>query len=169
MSKAKLKKALAAMDKKEIIEVVTELYDARKEAKEYLEYWLAPDSDLLLEKSKEALRKLMFGAGAAPRRRVQASAVSRVLKDFSTLCFEEEKYADLLLSLCGYYADWTGRRMSGAAVERLEKYLEEARVYVDIHELSDRYGLRMERLKENVEGIRRRFDRTGRRRFGWFR
>lgn len=59
--------------------------------------------------------------------------------------------------------------MSGAAVERLEKYLEEARVYVDSHELSDRYGLRMERLKDNVEGIRRRFDRTGRRCFGWFR
>ena len=37
MSKVALKKYLGILDKSEIIDVVLDLYDARKEAKEYLE------------------------------------------------------------------------------------------------------------------------------------
>lgn len=40
MSKAQLKKQLKTLEKDEIIEMVMELYDARKEAKEYLEFYL---------------------------------------------------------------------------------------------------------------------------------
>ena len=39
MSKAKVKKILMSMPKEEIIGMVLEMYDARKEAKEYLEYY----------------------------------------------------------------------------------------------------------------------------------
>ena len=38
MSKAKLKKYLQTLSKEQVIEVMLELYDARKEAKEYLEF-----------------------------------------------------------------------------------------------------------------------------------
>ena len=34
-----------------------ELYDARKEAKEYLEFYLTPDSNAELEKCKKAIRR----------------------------------------------------------------------------------------------------------------
>ncbi len=43
MSKAKLKKYLQTLSKEQVIEVMLELYDARKEAKEYLEFYLTPD------------------------------------------------------------------------------------------------------------------------------
>ena len=39
MSKATVKKLLRSMSKEDIIEMVIEMYDARKEAKEYLEYY----------------------------------------------------------------------------------------------------------------------------------
>ena len=45
MSKAKLKKYLQTLSKEQVIEVMLELYDARKEAKEYLEFYLTPDSN----------------------------------------------------------------------------------------------------------------------------
>ena len=45
MSKAQLKKHLAALTKEQIIEVILELYDARKEAKEYQEFYLNPKED----------------------------------------------------------------------------------------------------------------------------
>ena len=43
MSKIALKKYLGTLEKSEVIDVVLDLYDARKEAKEYLEYFLNPD------------------------------------------------------------------------------------------------------------------------------
>ncbi len=45
MSRTQLKKHLTALTKKQIIEVMLELYDARKEAKEYLEFYLNPNDD----------------------------------------------------------------------------------------------------------------------------
>ena len=56
MSKAKLKKYLQTLSKEQVIEVMLELYDARKEAKDYLEFYLTPDSNAELEKCKKAIR-----------------------------------------------------------------------------------------------------------------
>ena len=49
MSKVLLKKRLSSMSKAEIIGLVAELYEAKKEAKEYLDYWMNPDEDAKLE------------------------------------------------------------------------------------------------------------------------
>ena len=54
MSKAQLKKHLSALTKEQIIEVILELYDARKEAKEYLEFYLNPNDDQKLEEYKKS-------------------------------------------------------------------------------------------------------------------
>ncbi len=45
MSKATVRKKLNSMPKEEIIGMVLEMYDARKEAKEYLESYVNPDED----------------------------------------------------------------------------------------------------------------------------
>ena len=50
MSKAKLKKHLLSLTKEQITDIVLELYDARKEAKDYPEFYLAPDCNAELEK-----------------------------------------------------------------------------------------------------------------------
>lgn len=60
MSKAKLKKHLLSLTKEQITDIVLELYDARKEAKDYLEFYLAPDCNAELEKSKKAIRNEFF-------------------------------------------------------------------------------------------------------------
>ena len=60
MPKAKLKKHLLSLTKEQITDIVLELYDARKEAKDYLEFYLAPDCNAELEKSKKAIRNEFF-------------------------------------------------------------------------------------------------------------
>ena len=60
ITKAKLKKHLQSLPKEQVIEVVLELYDARKEAKDYLEFYLDPDSDAELEKCKKAIEQEFF-------------------------------------------------------------------------------------------------------------
>ena len=56
MSKEKLKKHLSALTKEQITDIVLKLYDTHKEAKDYLEFYLAPNYNTELEKCKKAIR-----------------------------------------------------------------------------------------------------------------
>ena len=64
MSKSTIKKLLQSMTKAEIIEMVLELYSARKEAKEYLEFYACPDEKGKLEEYKSIIREEFY-----PKRR----------------------------------------------------------------------------------------------------
>jgi hypothetical protein len=55
MSKTTVKKTLIAMSKEEIIDMVLAMYDARKEAKEYLEFFANPNEDGKLEEYKKII------------------------------------------------------------------------------------------------------------------
>ena len=54
MSRAKLKKYLQTLPKEQVIEVILELYDARKEAKDYLEFYLTPDRKAFVHQMPES-------------------------------------------------------------------------------------------------------------------
>ena len=60
MSKTGLRKGLSELSKEEIIGVVCELYDSRKDAREYLDYWLDPDPEKALEDYKERVDKIFL-------------------------------------------------------------------------------------------------------------
>ena len=60
MSKATIKKILQSMPKEEIIDMVLEMYDARKEAKEYLEFYANPDEDGKLEEYKKIITEEFY-------------------------------------------------------------------------------------------------------------
>lgn len=154
MSKAKLRKVLAGMDKDEIIAMVGELYDARKEAREYLEYWIEPDAEKELERVEKLVDRQFFTPQGKSRRTVATATVNRLVKDFMTICFEPERVAGLLLFVAERMADWLEvryRRTSSRAT--LRKYTDEAALYVETHELESVYGLRLERLRQRVEGL----------------
>ena len=55
MSKAQLKKHLIKLTKEQVVDVVLELYDARKEAKEYLDFYINPTDDAKLEEYKKII------------------------------------------------------------------------------------------------------------------
>lgn len=171
MSKAKLKKALAAMEKDEIITMVTELYDARKEAKEYLEYWLDPDAGKELERVEKLVDRLFFTPQGVSRKSVTTTAVNKLIKDFMTICFEPERVADLLLFTTGRMADWLEVRVRRVAYRAtLRKYLNEASLYIETHELEGVFGIRLERLRERVESLEQYLEEhVPRRRWGWRR
>ena len=62
MSKATVKKILMSMPKEEIIGMVLEMYDARKEAKEYLEFYANPDEDGKLEEYRKIITEEFYPA-----------------------------------------------------------------------------------------------------------
>lgn len=57
MSKAKLRKEIAQFTSEQLREMLLDLYDARREAKEYLEFFLDPDVDKLTEKYTKVIDK----------------------------------------------------------------------------------------------------------------
>lgn len=60
MSKTTLKKQLKELTREQLIEVMLELYDARKDAREYLEYYVNPDEKKMHEKYKAVITKEFF-------------------------------------------------------------------------------------------------------------
>ena len=88
MSKAKLKKHLLSLTKEQITDIVLELYDARKEAKDYLEFYLAPDCNAELEKSKKAIRNEFFPTrGFSEKPSLDWRLASQPLLAFLLQCF----------------------------------------------------------------------------------
>lgn len=57
MSKSQLKKTLSAMTAEQISELVLDLYTARKEAKEYLDFFVEPDIDKRMDKARKNITK----------------------------------------------------------------------------------------------------------------
>ena len=170
MSKSKLKKALAALDKDEIITMVTELYDARKEAKEYLEYWLEPDAGKELERVEKLADRQFFTPQGVSRRSLSLPTLNKLIKDFMSICFEPEKVAELLIFITERMADWLEVRYRRVAYRTsLRKYLNEAVLYVETHELESVFGIRLERLRGRVEALESYQEEHAPRRWGWRR
>lgn len=83
MSKTSLKKLLNEMDRDQLAEVILELYDARKDAREYLEYFVSPNEKAMLEKYKAVILKEFFPAKG--RIRARTSVCKKAIKEFTTL------------------------------------------------------------------------------------
>lgn len=97
MSKSNVKRLLSAMSREEIIEMVLELYDVRKEAKEYLDYYVNPNEKAKLEEYKTVIKNEFF-----PKRgeeKCRFSVCRKVIADYRKLHPSPENLADLMLFL----------------------------------------------------------------------
>ena len=101
MSKASVKKVLLAMTKKDIIEMVLEMYSARKEVKEYLEFYASPNENGKLEEYKAIIKEEFY-----PKRRrepqTRFSVCRKAVADFKKLKPSPDALAELMVS----YMEW---------------------------------------------------------------
>ncbi len=87
MSKAQLKKELTLMTKEQIIEVVTEMYSLRKDAKEYFEYYLNPDVNKLFRTYEEKIfteLKRVKRHHYREESKARITTVKRAIKEFDS-------------------------------------------------------------------------------------
>ena len=101
MSKTTIKKLLQSMTKDEIIGMVLELYSAKEEAKEYLEYYACPDEKGKLEEYKAIIREEFYPV----RRRdpqLRFSVCRKAVADFKKLKPSADAQAELMVS----YMEW---------------------------------------------------------------
>ena len=95
MSKAQLKKHLIKLTKEQVIDVVLELYDARKEAKEYLDFYINPNDDVKLEEYKKIIYNEFYPNRGEPKCRF--SVCRKAISDFKKLKPSPSCIADLML------------------------------------------------------------------------
>lgn len=82
MSKVQLKKELATLDKEEIIRLLLDAYDARKETKEYFEFFLNPDVGKLSRKYELAISKELNRTRRGGYSKARISFIRTQLKEF---------------------------------------------------------------------------------------
>lgn len=101
MSKASVKSLLQTMTKKDIIDMVLEMYSARKEAKEYLEFYANPNEVGKLEEYKAIIKEEFY-----PKRRrepqTRFSVCRKAVADFKKLKPSADALAELMVS----YMEW---------------------------------------------------------------
>lgn len=108
MSKVALKKELEAFTKGQIIELLLDIYSSRTEMKQYLEFFLNPDSSKLYEKYRKLLDKEFVKARRGRIAKARISVIRKLIKDFASF-HPDTKYMHMIyvqsISFGLYYDD----------------------------------------------------------------
>lgn len=83
MSRAALKKELSTMTSTQLVEVILDAYESRKEIKDYFEYFLNPDVARLTEKYRLAVSK-EFNRSKWHRSKARISTINKLIKEYGS-------------------------------------------------------------------------------------
>lgn len=101
MSKLSLKKELNSLNADQLRMLLLEVYNASKEAKEYLEFYVNPDVDELRKKIQDALVK-EFKRGKYRRSKTRISVVKNLVKKYESFGVGPENVLALRLYVTKY-------------------------------------------------------------------
>ena len=85
------------MPKEEIIDMVLEMYNARKEAKEYLEFFASPDEDGKLEEYKKIITEEFYPSKGRQEPKTRFAVCRKAVSDYKKFKPSADKLADLML------------------------------------------------------------------------
>lgn len=130
MSKTLLKKELQHLDRDEVVQVLLDLYTARKEAREWLDFFADPDVDKRLDKAKESIaRELNRGRGQSKAR---ISHIRKTIKDFASLQPGDEAVAELMTyTIEQAYASSRRIRLSNTLISGLQRLVNDTVSWLD--------------------------------------
>jgi hypothetical protein len=144
MSKSQVKKVLQSMEKEDVISFFLELYDAKKEAKEYIEYIINPNEEEQFEKAKKIIENEYYPSKGEPKERL--SVAKKAISDFSVLKPSPVLKAELLIFLveCGCQYTYDYGDMNESFYTAMENNFRRALEFMKDTDL-------LERFRENAE------------------
>lgn len=152
MSKAKLKKELLSQSKEQVVDIMLQLYDASKEAKAWLEFYLEPNCDAELEKYKKAIRSQFYGRNDWPKD-PSFRECNKLITAFKKLMPDPHAVADLMLfyveqgcSLTAQFGDYDEPFYTA-----LENNFNKALKFISQNGMMSEYSDRMKKMIESVE------------------
>lgn len=155
MSKSTLKKALGRLDAGQLRELVVELYDNRRDAKSYLEYWVNPNPDRAYEEAAEKVVSLYFYSTGKTRKTPPLTQLNELVRDYSVLFCDASKTALLQLHIAETNFKWVGNKYRGfAGTEKRQRVLlAKADSAIENAQAEASLGLRCSRLAENIDAF----------------
>ncbi len=154
MSKAQLKKTISHMLPEQLQQLILEAYDARKETKEYLEFWLNPDPKTFTDKYKQKLHDVFYSKMGKARSKPKLSEGNKLIRDYMGTCFATENVADLLLYYAETECQWIKTRWRRTSyLASIRKNVDTARIFIENSDLEDQYGERLRRLSESLKSL----------------
>jgi len=105
MSKTDVKNYIQSLDRVSLEQLVMDLYSAKKEAKEFLEYTIKPNDMEKLEEYRQIIKREFF-----PKRgigKMRFSVCRKAVSDYKKLDPIPEFLADLMLSIPEYASEMT--------------------------------------------------------------
>lgn len=148
MAKAELKKLLLSMDRTELISLILDLYSAKKEITEYLDYFVNPDEADQFLKAKRTIENEYFPLRGCPKERL--SVAKKAISDFSKLKPTQEQVAELMIFLveCGCkYTNEYGD-MNDSFYTGMENNFNRALKFMKKHNLLKQFKANAERCVE---------------------
>ena len=152
MSKAQLKKYLLKLTKEQVVDVVIELYDARKEAKEYLDFYMNPNENNKLEEYKKIIYSEFYPSRGESKCRF--SVCRKAVSDFKKLRPSPSCIADLML----FYIE-TGVNFTAEYGDMWEQYyialennFDKAMEFISKNGCLDEFRPRVEKMLKISEG-----------------
>lgn len=152
MSKTKLKKHLQTLSKEQLADIILQLYDASKEANDWLEFYLEPNCDAELDKYKKTIRSQFYGRNDCPKD-PSFRECNKLITAFKKLIPAPNAIADLMLyyveqgcSLTAQYGDY-----DESFYTALENNFHKAVRFISVNRLMEAYSSRMEKMIESVE------------------
>ena len=148
MSKLQLKKMLQSIDKSEVISLVLEMYDTKKEIKEYLDYVTNPNEKGQFEKAKQTIENEYFPEKGLPKERL--SVAKKAISDFSKLKPSPELEAELMIFLveCGCRFTHEYGDINEAFYISIEKNFDRTLKFIEKHGLLAKFRPNAERCLE---------------------
>lgn len=137
MSKTQLKKELKNFDREQLTQLVLDLYSARKETREYLEFFMNPDVEKLTDKYHTAINhELMRGTWRRSKARI--STLKNFVKDFESFGVDAQQVVDMRCYLLTQAMLVESVRDLPPAFEKsMPLYVEQSLAYGDAHALFD--------------------------------
>jgi hypothetical protein len=151
MSRLKLKKYISQLPKEDLVELVLQAYDARKETKEFFEFYLNPDEKPRIEKIKLTISTEFYPVRAR-RAKMRYSRIHRLIKNFEKLGAGEQSIIELNLYYIDIAADYALHHRYGTdkVIVDAVKTLAETKGLIDTCGLKDIYRPAIERIDRNM-------------------
>lgn len=137
MGKLQLKKELATMTREQMVQVVMDAYSARKEIREYFDFFLDPDVDKLREKTLGRIdRELMRAKHGHSTARI--TQIRREIKNFAGYAPGAEHVRDIMMETLRHILVREKYVYYKEAFEKgTRKLIDDIVQYADAHALMD--------------------------------
>ena len=156
MGKIQLKQHLQSLTQKQVIDVVLQLYDANREAKDWLDYYLQPNDTAKLEHYKHIINEEFYPSTKSWNPKTRFSVCRKAISDYKKLKPRDEYLVELMV----FYVE-TGCRFTydfGDMWEQFydvfERNFEATMKFLNQHNL-------IERFQPNLDNILRYSDDCG--------